>query len=343
MADTTISPNMGLPVPNVGVAPGPDWAQDTNSCWSITDGHNHTPGSGVQVPTAGLNINSDLPLNQTNLTTVRSVRFFPQASPLALPADLGCVYESGVDLYYNDGNGNQIRMTQGGSVAGASGTITGLVAPASASYNSGLATFIFQSDVNTAANLDVGSVILRDLTVSSFGLTLAPPTLSSDYTITLPTLPASTGYLTIDPSGNISADGAMNIVTSANSGIWTNTLTGTPEDVTNLSVTITTNGRPVALCIQTSAAGFMGINSGVLDNFNQDNYTRITRDGTNIATMLTSIFTTGGSEMYLLPFAIPYFVDQPSAGSHTYVVQYKTDSAPGGASWTAAVLVAYQL
>jgi hypothetical protein len=34
----------------------------------------------------------------------------------ATVTELGCLYESGVDLYYNDGSGNVVRLTSGGSV-----------------------------------------------------------------------------------------------------------------------------------------------------------------------------------------------------------------------------------
>lgn len=203
MANTTLSPNMSLPVPVVGVEPGPDYATDQNTCFSILDAHDHTAGSGVQITPNAININATLPLNQNNLTLARSVRFFAQGSPIALPTDIGCLYESGVDLYYNDGSGNQIRMTQSGSIAGVSGSIGGLVSPASATYVSATPAFVFQSAASTAAHLDGGSVILRNITSGSFGLTLAPPTLASNYTLTLPPIPATTKIMSMDSSGNI--------------------------------------------------------------------------------------------------------------------------------------------
>lgn len=193
---------MSMPVPVPSVDFGPDWANNINACLSIIDGHNHALGTGVQVTPAGLNINVDLPMNDNNLTTTRSVRFTAQGAPLSLPADLDCIYVSGVDLYYNDGAGNEIRLTQGGSIAGSNGSITGLVPPASASY--ALGTFVFQSAVNTPANIDVGSVIIRNVTAGSNGITVsAPNALASNYTITLPLLPSSTAFMRISPSGTI--------------------------------------------------------------------------------------------------------------------------------------------
>jgi microcystin-dependent protein len=205
MANTT-SPNMGLIVPGVGTELGPAWATDLNNDLTVLDGHNHTLGSGVQIPTAGLNINADLSINTFNLIGARSVRWLPQSGILTGPLDLACAYVNGVDLYYNDANGNAVRITQNGGVTGAPGNISGLTPPASASYNAINKTFVFQSGVNIPASLDGGSVILRNLSLNSNGVTLSPPaSLPSNYTLTMPAIPAQQTFLTIDTSGNISA------------------------------------------------------------------------------------------------------------------------------------------
>jgi len=199
------SPNMNLTLPSVGVTIGSEWATELNNAFLTVDAHNHASGSGVQITPSGININADLPLVSNNLTQARSIRFTAQASPLALASDLACIYASGVDLYYNDGNGNQVRMTQSGNVAGSTGSISGLSSPASASYSAG--TFIFQQAAATPATMDAGSVIIRNLTASAYGATVkVPNALAADYNITLPSLPASTTkILNMDTAGNMSA------------------------------------------------------------------------------------------------------------------------------------------
>lgn len=195
---------MGLIVPTVGVDPGPDWANNLNASLSTIDQHNHSPGSGVQVTPAGLLINADLPFNTNNATLIRSLRFSPQPSALALGADIGCLYEVGVDLYYNDGNGNQIRITQSGSVTGSSGTITGLPSgTASASYSSG--TFSFKKATNTPATISAGSTIIGQQVASGYGVTIAASaSQAANYTFTLPAaLPGAASYVTSDTSGNL--------------------------------------------------------------------------------------------------------------------------------------------
>lgn len=205
MSNTTTSPNMNLTIPVVGVDPGPQWATDIDNCLTIIDGHNHTPGYGVAIPVNGININGDLAFNNNNAVSLRAVRLQDQGTPIpAASPDLGEIYNASGDLYYNDGAGNQIRLTQGGSIVGTSGSISGLVAPASASYNSISKTFVWQSGVNAAANMDNASIIIRTTLAGANGITISSPAgLASPYTITLPpTLPSANAVLTVNSSGS---------------------------------------------------------------------------------------------------------------------------------------------
>ena len=63
---------MSLPVPAVGNESGPQYAFDLNGCFAIIDGHNHSPGSGVQINPSGILINADLPFGNNNATSLRS-------------------------------------------------------------------------------------------------------------------------------------------------------------------------------------------------------------------------------------------------------------------------------
>lgn len=203
MSTFTTSPNMGLTIPTVGQEPGPQWASDLNASLTLIDTHTHAPGEGVPITPAGMSITSDLTFINNNATNLKSVRFYVQPSLLSGVADVGCIYSSGVDLYYNDGNSNQIRMTQSGGVAGTPGSITGLVSPATATYVPASQTFVWQSAVNTAANLDAGSVIIREVAASANGITLSSPTsLVANFVITLPPkLPSATAVYQTTSAG----------------------------------------------------------------------------------------------------------------------------------------------
>ncbi len=205
MANFNLSANMGLPIPVAGIDPGPDYALNVNSSLTLVDGHTHAFGQGVQITPAGLNLNSDVTFLSNNAIALRSVRFTPQSAVFAGPSDLGCLYEVGVDLYYNDGAGNNVRITQSGGVAGSPGSISNLTSPASAAYVSGNQTFVWQSAANTPANMDGGSFIFRNILANSKGATVnAPTALAANYSLTLPLIPAGNSFLTIDTSGNLS-------------------------------------------------------------------------------------------------------------------------------------------
>jgi hypothetical protein len=201
----TNSPNMSLPVPVVGQEAGPQYAQDVNDSLAILDQHNHSAGSGVQITPAGINIttalsfNSNAAINLTGLTLVAR-----GTTPAA-----GTIYQAadGFLWYVNGITGNAIQITNAGGVAGSPGSIANLTPPASASYVAASSSFVWQSDINTAANMDFGSATLRDLSPNStYGYTLNPPTgLGSNISINLPSLPSSQKIMTLDAAGNMAA------------------------------------------------------------------------------------------------------------------------------------------
>lgn len=202
MANTTLSPNMNLVVPTVGVDPGPDWANNLNASLNIIDSHNHSAGQGVQISPAGLDINSDLTMQVNNLTDTKSVIFEAQNSPLSGGAYIGCIYVSGKDLYYNDEDGNQVRITTGGNVNAGAGSITGLPSgTASASFGGG--AFTWRSATNTPATMNVGPLVVGAATLNSNTVTISPLTsLAASYSMTFPAaLPAATSIYAVSAAG----------------------------------------------------------------------------------------------------------------------------------------------
>lgn len=185
----------------IGTDTGLQIETNINTNTNTLDGHNHSPGSGTQITPAGMAIISDLPFGNNNATTLRSVRFVPQGAPLSTGADLGCLYESGVDLYYNDGSGNQVQITSGGAVnATSSGISSG---SATASFVSSV--LVVNAAASTPANIQCGSILLGNNVASSNFITVGPPSaLSASYTFTLPAA-ASVGMLNMDGSGNVTS------------------------------------------------------------------------------------------------------------------------------------------
>lgn len=360
---TTLSPNMNLPVPTVGVEPGPAWATDVNNCMSTIDSHDHSSGKGVIITPAGLNISSDLSFINNNAIMVRTVRYQP--GPTLGAADLAASYvTANGDFWYVNSNGASVQITNGSSLAGASGTISGLTAPASASYVSANSTFVWQSAANTAANLDAGSVILRNLTASSHGTTLsAHSSLAADYTITFPAaVPGTTNFLTMDTSGNIGNSvhligptnlTPVNLITSSTCGNFSTT-NSTATLVTNLSVTITTTGRPVWVGLISDGNG-SGNNAtvGVTDVSGDKVATgsvAIFGDsggGTKIAGYDIQTGISGGSPAVsgsFVPASSVYTIDTPSAGVQTYLIKINADAVGDSTVYVKyAKLIAYEL
>lgn len=220
------SPNMNLPIPIPTVTPGAQYAFDEVSCFNTIDAHNHTSGNGVQIPSAGININASLSMNNQALTNAQLINLYPQAAI----ATNGSLYRVTDDLWFRDGAGNNVRITQGGSVA-VSGAVgfTGLPSgTASASYNALSQSFIFESATNTPANIDGASITIRPLAASPQGITLnAPALLAASYSLELPAaLPANTEVLLLTSTGSITAGGTANSLTAT-------TITGTNTNVLN--------------------------------------------------------------------------------------------------------------
>lgn len=370
MANETMTPNMNLIIPGVGTTESSTWASDLNASLSIVDQHDHSSGSGVQITPGGLNINSALSFNSQSATSLASIVFTAGSTVSTLDS----IWFSGVDMYVTDGSGNQIRITQGGSLAGAAGTITGLPSgTASASYAAG--TFTFQSATSTAANIDGGSLILRNSMALSKGLTLAPPNaMAANYGLVLPSLPSVQSIMTLDASGNMAApytiDGTTLVITAGvigvkNLGITTAQLANASVThaklsafdlqasstisfsttslsyvpVTGLSITITTTGRPVYVLLVPDGSG----TEGYLFNNGADVSIGIRRDSQSPYFFETSMKAGTGAILVLPPGAISAIDGAATAGSHTYQVYARLNGVGGAISFTRLKLQAYEI
>lgn len=383
MANTYNSANMSLPIPVVGIDGGPDYASNINASLTLIDSHDHSSGKGVPINPAGISINSDLSFGGNNLTLARSLRLQPQSAPLALASDLGCLYESGVDLYYNDGSGNQVRITQSGGVAGSPGSIAGLTSPASATYVAGSQTFVWQSAASTPANLDAASILIRNLTASSNAITLsAPAALGSNYSIVLPTLPGSTKFLNLDSSGNIGAvwgvdnstieissnnlqlkaGGITTTQISASAGILKSQLASLGQqtsavsvgqvttsttfvNMTSMTQTITTSGRPVFIIMSPGTTG--GVGSDIVLSGSPTGVCvaqiQLLRNATVVGTWSLA-FNIGNSTTSAISFPTNIIqVDAPSAGTYTYQFQFRVTSSGMSVTLNPAQTTVYEL
>jgi hypothetical protein len=348
------TPNMSLVQPTIGVDSGLFWEQSTNSNSTIIDGHNHTPGYGVQIPPAGLNLNSNVTFQNNSATNLKASIFTPQASF----ATLYSIYTIGNDLYYNDGAGNVIQLTSGGVVnATASGISDG--SGNSAAFVGGV--LVVKNTSTAPDNIQAASLLMGNVgTASSKYLTLNPPAaMGSNIAETLPTIPGSTLPMTMDSSGNMGTaqivagqitsgtitttqiNGSAGITTgqiaavgqqvSSSCGSYLTTSTSY-ANVTNLSVTITTTGKPVELSLipdGTSSGSSLGSNvTMTLEFFN------------STSSAIVGVYTLPTNQSIIVP--PPPVKDVPAAGTYTYVVRVILGSS-GVGGVTNLKLFAYEI
>lgn len=381
---TTTTPYMNLILPVPTSEPGPTWAEELVTAYETIDSHNHTSGQGVQIPSAGISINADLNVNNYNFTNFRSTRFQDQGSSLAGANDKGCLYIAGGNLYYNNGSGVAIQLTAGSALNAASiGGIGGDYSTSTASeyYTSAQTTFYFTQAANTVAALAGGAYSFYYNLLSGFAVTMqASASLGASYSLTLPTaLPASQAVLTSNASGvmsfatidNSTLEDSSNVLqikdhgvtqvkmaamatgstvaaggfaTSSSSGSFSTSSTSA-VDVTNLSVTITTTGRPVYVGLMAvpsaSAVGYLGANNNTLTTATMQLY--LLRGATQIKQSFIDIIATGANIEITVPPESYSFFDAVAAGTYTYKVQASVNAASTNGLVNECVLVAYEI
>lgn len=368
MPNITLTPNMNLPNPNPGIDPGPDYANNLYASLVLVDQHNHSPGYGIAIQPNGLNISSDLTFNSNNAINLRSLRLSVNNSNLSNPSDINCVYDFNGNLWFNDGNANQVQITNNGSLSASTSFIRNGLNQVSFSANN---LFILSNYTNnTPANVFSGSIGIGNTTPSpNFATLQAPNSLAANYSLTLPTaLPGATSLVKSDSSGNLGystpdnstiAFSGSNLIVpnggitrtqqaavgqqiSASCGIFS-TSSGGNNPVTNLSVTLTTSGRPVFIALQPDGSGTAnGSYISIVGSGSPSQYGTIvvTRNGTPISESL-AIQQTDTRGNYPLPGFL--YLDTPTAGTYTYVVTMGISSGPVTVSMFYAVMVAYEL
>lgn len=361
MADFILTPNMGLPEPIVGQTTGTAYATYINQSLTLIDRHDHTPGNGVQITPAGLNINSTVDFQGNSVIDLTGANFELQSIDPTLAQTLYVKDGSETiplpDLWYFDGN-THIQITSNGQTATTLANLPGQT------YAAGTFTWRQGAGSTTPAQFDIGSIIIRPTTAgASTGVTLvAPP--AANFTLTFPTaLPVTQSLVTIDSSGNIAtpfsvsgglsgsaladnsvtnaklvnktvdstkiadgglvtsvyADGSVTRVKQAPVGEQyssSSPVTYNPGPtfavVTNLSVTITTTGRPVIIMLVNGAISMNGGNGDI------------------------GISNTGGSTFFCiyningtlnLPSSVINTVDFPAAGTYNYTVSARVNAS----------------
>lgn len=205
-----ITPNMGMTVPiaSSGITgtgdPQPQAAASVSAdLVNILDIHDHSSGKGVQITPNGLNINTDLNINQNNLAQSRSIRFVSQSSGINGVGDVSALFVQTGDLWYINSAGTSIKVTSGSQVniGSVSNTILARIAISTNWTIANTDTYILLS-VNTAAQR---TIILPPANSVSAG---------RQYIISDDTGQASTNNITIRTQGSDTVMGLSQVILS---------------------------------------------------------------------------------------------------------------------------------
>ena len=217
---SVITPYMNMNLPNPSSTIGPQWATQLNTALGVVDAHNHTPGNGVQVPTAGLNINSDLNIKGNALFDAGSVMLADQGS--SLPSTRReLVYGAAGNLWFNDGSGNAIQITGSGGVlsgstCGGPGGCT-IITPTTFQTSGGTTECTIDNSGNISCN---GSGTFGNgLSVTAGGATIVGPTNAAGITAS-----GNVAANTLTIGGAAQLDGGINCVlhvVSSGSNVFT--------------------------------------------------------------------------------------------------------------------------
>ena len=167
-------------------------------------------------------------------------------SPGAL--DLRTLYSKRGDLYYRNAAGVQIPITVGSSISGATGSITGLVAPAAVTFNAGTGVYAFTTDTNKGGKLAISDIQLFEFNnASAQAITLKSPAGVTAYTWTLPALAATQDVVIgVTAAGQLSAGAGVGSAAAPCITFATDLDTGLYRDSNN-TMGISTGGTSRAM------------------------------------------------------------------------------------------------
>lgn len=202
-------PNMGIELPVIGGDAGV-WDDKLNAALMLTDSHDHTPGKGVRIRTAALEIDGDLSFGGHGATALGKVALSTIA-PLTTGARTFFVSSADNELYFRSSAGTNIKVTSGGTLnLSLVGGILGDYAAAGAevAYDAANERYTFKQHGVTKpwARLASGPVRIHEhgTTESVFVELAVAAALAAPYTLTLPAaLPATHAIAQVAPDGTV--------------------------------------------------------------------------------------------------------------------------------------------
>lgn len=238
----------------------------------------------------------------------------------------------------------------------------------------------------TTAQISTGTAIVRTTDITLYettagtgnGITIACPSTPSAWTLTLPaSAPASTLYAAVSSLGAmsfVSADSigsamtstganaisatrtratgasvaAGGVAISSSSGSFSYNTDASYVDVTNLSVTIVSSGRPIQIMVisaGTTASSSCGLFAeSVVSAGHISMFLRLKRDATTVVdTCLQQYIPAASGVGIIVPGSAMQFIDTPAAGTYTYKMQVARGNSNSTARVNDCKLLAFEL
>jgi hypothetical protein len=197
---------LNLPVPTVTL--GPDYAEMNNDAFELIDSHDHSSGKGVKVKPNGMNINDNLDIQDNELENVGAVELSDLNAALTGISNANKVHVADGNLYFTNGTGTAVQITDGGSIVST---------PGSASI---FETIVVASNLSISIS-DTFVYLIVDTSVSR---TITLPLASSltpgrFYIIKDSSGLADTNSILINPSGSDTIDGASSLTMDEEYGL----------------------------------------------------------------------------------------------------------------------------
>ena len=226
------------------------WGTKLNNLLSLVENHSHEPGKGVQVPTAGLNVNADLTFNTFGAIALKLAGFAPVA-PSSVTSYANALFVSSADnnLWWRNASGTDVMLTDGDAlnVNAFTGGIGGDYGGAGAllSYDDPNHRYLFQQEGSPRpwAGAAMGNLDIYEeaASIGNFVRIQSPHALAASYTMTwLTGLPAAQSLLQVGADGTLSASNT--IVGHISHGNQTISGYPNPQLASVVGVTVTVSG-----------------------------------------------------------------------------------------------------
>tara|TARA_R110002020_G_scaffold207256_3_gene412678 strand:+ start:16481 stop:17587 length:1107 start_codon:yes stop_codon:yes gene_type:complete len=210
-----IGSSLGITLPTQGSNSG-TWGTDLN-----TELNKVITAIEAQVPASAIDFSANFDLNGYGLVDVDHVAFEQQSSVTTLNS---AWFDTAGNFYVTDGGTNQVQITASGALNNAS---AGGLGDSGGTYGTSGITFDWDgtlynakdgSGANDYANVRMDALQLRD--GSGNDLTVAAPSMSTNYTLTLPAaVPGSTALVQVSAAGVASYSNTVTSLITASAGV----------------------------------------------------------------------------------------------------------------------------